>query len=235
MGVILKVIQGVKGGKVLLPPQELWKGCFIDYLRNNKCKIWILVLCIIKCITSYVTPLSVPVSQGMRSWTTLWAQPHSLVHKSSADRPTFQSGLGPNMVRKDMRWRDRSTENSAEGAARLRRERRVCKVVSLPGISQSFRDLRTTYMYNRSQQDSSHEASNNCLKLQVLQSDSELRSSSVQSLYEEPLKHNVLSDPMSSDLNSNKNIPYFNSWESKASDDHLTFVLWTSVPSFCIY
>lgn len=70
-------------------------------------------------LTSYVTPLSVPASQGIRSWTTFWAQPHSLVHKSSAERPTFQSGLGPNIVRKDMMWRVRSTENSAEGAARL--------------------------------------------------------------------------------------------------------------------
>lgn len=72
-------------------------------------------------LTSYDTPLSVPASHGIRSWYTFWAQPHSLVHRSSADRPTFQSGLGPSMVRKDMRWRDRSTENSAEGAARLRK------------------------------------------------------------------------------------------------------------------
>lgn len=76
-------------------------------------------------LTSYVTPLSVPASHGIRSWTTFWAQPHSLVHKSSADRPTFQSGLGPSMVRKDMMWRVRSTENSAEGAARLRRRVRL--------------------------------------------------------------------------------------------------------------
>lgn len=80
-------------------------------------------------LTSYDTPLSVPASQGIRSWTTFWAQPHSFVQRSSADSPTFQSGLGPNMVRKDMRWRVRSTENSADGAARLRKKsswRREC-------------------------------------------------------------------------------------------------------------
>lgn len=70
-------------------------------------------------ITSYVTPLSVPASQGMRSVTSLWTQPQSLVQRSSPDSPTFQSGLGPSMVRKDIRWRVRSTENSADGAARL--------------------------------------------------------------------------------------------------------------------
>ena len=60
-----------------------------------------------------------PASQGIKSWTTFWTQPQSLVQRSSADRPTFQSGLGPSMVRKDIRCRCRSTENSAEGAALL--------------------------------------------------------------------------------------------------------------------
>lgn len=69
--------------------------------------------------TSYVTPLSVPASQGVRSATNVWTQPQSLVQRSSPDRPTFQSGLGPSMVRKDMKWWIRSTENSADGAARL--------------------------------------------------------------------------------------------------------------------
>lgn len=69
--------------------------------------------------TSYVTPLSVPASQGIRSATSFWTQPQSLVQRSSPDSPTFQSGLGPSMVRKDMRWRFWSTENSADGAARL--------------------------------------------------------------------------------------------------------------------
>lgn len=80
-------------------------------------------------LTSYVTPLSVPASQGIRSCTTLWTQPHSLVHKSSAVRPTFQSGLGPSMVRKDVMWRFRSTENSAEGAARLGARERTGSVI----------------------------------------------------------------------------------------------------------
>lgn len=69
--------------------------------------------------TSYVTPLSVPASQGVRSATSFWTQPQSLVQRSSPDSPTFQSGLGPSMVRKDIRWWIRSTENSADGAVRL--------------------------------------------------------------------------------------------------------------------
>lgn len=98
---------------------NLQSQCQYYYLTDRRFNAKMLSL------TSYVTPLSVPASHGIRSWTTFWAQPHSLVHKSSADRPTFQSGLGPSMVRKDMMWRVRSTENSAEGAARLRRRVRL--------------------------------------------------------------------------------------------------------------
>ncbi|TNN73970.1 hypothetical protein EYF80_015791 [Liparis tanakae] len=42
-------------------------------------------------------------SQGMRPVSNLWTHPQSLVQRSSPDSPTFQSGLGPSMVRKDMR------------------------------------------------------------------------------------------------------------------------------------
>lgn len=90
-----------------------WHSLFVDGFE--------LLLAVSLCSTSYVMPLSVPASHGMRSVTSLWTQPQSLVQRSSPDSPTFQSGLGPNMVKKDMRWRVRSTENSADGAARLER------------------------------------------------------------------------------------------------------------------
>lgn len=89
-----------------------------------------------KKITSYVTPLSVPASQGIKSATSFWTQPQSLVQRSSPDSPTFQSGLGPSMVRKDMRWRVRSTENSADGAARLGMDN--VKAESMTSTSQTW-------------------------------------------------------------------------------------------------
>lgn len=97
-------------------------------------------------LTSYVTPPSVPASHGMRSVTSRCTQPQSLVHRSSPDSPTFQSGLGPSMVRKDIKWRFRSTENSADGAARLVKQVRQ-RVCSCGWIKCRSTDLLTLSIY----------------------------------------------------------------------------------------
>lgn len=119
MSVRRKVTSGVTDGKAGSAAANMGPRA-VNQLQSNGGSLG---------LTSYVTPLSMPASQGIRSCTTFWTQPHSLVHKSSAVRPTFQSGLGPNMARKDMMWRLRSTENSAEGAARLGTRMRMRSMV----------------------------------------------------------------------------------------------------------